>query len=232
MPGPLGTIAPTTDPNWAWDTPGWTNQGNTQDVEGQNLSAPGQGSMLIEPAALSGYIARTMDPDVTTIGGTGTNSTSTSQTCYLAAVQVLEPVTTGHIAYYQTVAGVTSPHFYMALYSATTGVQVAVTADQGAGAATTFEKVAWTTAVALSPGYYWVLRLSNATTTQKVAAYTLSAESQGLLSGTSVLNYTVGTSLRFAIGGTGLTSLATPPAVLTSSMVVSADTQSWFAGLY
>lgn len=42
MAGPLGTLGPSTDPLWADNTPGWTNQGNTGAVESSGvLGTPG-----------------------------------------------------------------------------------------------------------------------------------------------------------------------------------------------
>jgi hypothetical protein len=41
MPGPLGVLGPTVDPNWAWDTRAWTSQANTGDTIQTGASVPG-----------------------------------------------------------------------------------------------------------------------------------------------------------------------------------------------
>ena len=239
MAGPLGTIAPTTDPNWAWDTPGWTNQGNTSDVEGAQLSAPGQGSMLVEPAALSGYIARSMDPDVTSGGGTSTTTLFVTGTPFLFSMQVMDPVVTTGVAVAGAAAGPPT-HSIAALYSASSGQLVANTADLGAsGFGTAAAKIPWAATTALSAGYYWVLLVESSGTMGTLTSFTLAAESQLLLSNTGApIPFLTGTTPRFGIGSTGLTGMTATPAglvtlgTLTTSMVVTKNTKATFVGLY
>jgi hypothetical protein len=231
MPGPLGTLGPTVDPNWAWDTPGWTNQGNTQDVEGQNLGAPGQGSMLIEPAALSGYVSRTLDPDVSSVG-TGSAFAFATGVANMAALQVLEPVTTSKVVFNIATAAATPTYSCVGLYNAVSGSLVAQTSTTSSNFTGTGGKtLSWATATAISPGYYWVLFLSVAATGVKLNGFTLSPEAQSLLTSTAVMPFVIGSTLRFAVGGTNLTSLAAIPTTLTTAMVVSAAASGYFVGI-
>lgn len=217
MPGPLGPTGPTTDPNWGWNTIGWTNQGNLGgDVEGQSLSAPGQGSMLIEPAALSGYIARTLDPDVTSAGvGAITTATFVSGTPLLYALQVMEPAATTGVVVAGNTAGPPT-HSIAALYNASSGALVVTTGDLlTAGFGTTTAKIAWTAATALAPGYYWVLLAESGGTMGKINVYPLATEAQLLLSSTGApVPYVVGSTPRFGTGSTGMTSITATPAGL------------------
>lgn len=245
MPGPLGTIAPTTDPNWAWDTVGWTNQGNLGgDVEGQSLSAPGQGSMLVEPAALSGFIARSLDPDVTSVG-TSATLTFTTTVPVLFAVQVLEPVISTGVVVPGNTAGPPT-HAIAALYNATSGALVANTADLGAaGFGTTTAKFTWcspgtstTATIPVTSGYYWVMLVESAGTMGKINIFPSSTETQVLLGGTAAIPFTVGSTPRFATGSTGLNAVTATPAglvtlgTLTTSMVIAKYAQTVFVGLY
>jgi hypothetical protein len=229
----MAAPSPTTDPLWAYDTPAWTSQGNTGDTIGANLGAPGQGSMLIEPAALSGFIGRSLDPDVTSAGGAGAALTFATGVAQLAAIQVMDPAVTTKVLLNSNTPPVTPTYSAIGLYNATTGQQVAVTSTtstnfNGAAGA---RSINWTASTVVSSGYYWIMILSIAATGWKVSGYTLSAESQTLLTSTSVMPYVVGTSLRFGVGGTGLTALAALPTVLTTSMVISANTSAFFAGI-
>jgi hypothetical protein len=230
MPGPLGTLGPTVDPNWAWDTPAWTSQANTGDTIGTNLGSPGQGSMLVEPAALSGYIARTLDPDVSTTGAA--TFTFTSGTVYLSAFQVMDPATTTKCVVAGKAVG-TSAHAYAGLYNAVTGAQLAVTADL-TNFGTTAASHAWATAATLSPGYYWgaVMIVTGTTTTLTGVSFGAVNEAQLQLTGTAAIPFVLGTSLRFATGGTGLTGLTTLPTALAASNVVSANNTGYFFGIF
>lgn len=239
MPGPLGTLGPTVDPNWAWDTYGWTNQGNLGgDVQGQNLgAAPGQiATALGTPSALSGYISRSMDPDDSTqSSGTLTFVTGTAQ---LFGLLVLEPVSTTGIVVGGKTAGPPT-HSVAGLYNAVTGAQVAHTADLlTAGFGTAAAKIAWSAVTPIAPGFYWALLVESSGTMGTVNAMSLATntEMQVLLTGTAAIPFTPGSTPRFATGGTGLTSLtATPagiPAALTTSMVISATATASFVGIY
>ena len=227
MPAPT----PSNDPLWAFDTPGWTTQGNTGDTIGANLPSVSQGASLLEPAANSGYISRTLDPDVTTAGGAGTTLTMTSGTVYLFLLQVLDPAFTKSVVVVGANAG-TSTHAFVGLYNAFSGAQVAITADQTATVfGTTATKINWTTAAVLGPGYYWGAILTVSSVAPTLKAFTLAPEAQLLLTGTGVTGWTLGTNLRFATGVTGLTGLSTLPASLTGTMTCSATATASFIGI-
>lgn len=236
MPGPLGTLGPTVDPNWAWNTPAWNSQTNTGDTIGTNLGAPGQGSMLVEPAALSGYIARTLDPDVSAAGASST-LTLTSNTAYLFNLQVMDPVSTTGVVISGKNAGTTT-HAVAVLYNAVTGTQVAVTADLVAAAfGTAAAKIPWAAVTPIASGYYTVLLVATSSVSPTLNAIPLTiSEAQTLLTGTHPIPFVLGTTPRFATGGTGLTGLtATPagvPAALTAANVVSLTATASFVGLY
>lgn len=239
--GPLGPTGPTVDPNWAWDIPGWTSQGGTAaspttgpgDTIGQNLSSPGQGSMLIEPAALSGYITRTIDPDVTAASGAAGTFTPATGVVSMAAMQVMDPVVTTKVTVLGKAVG-TAAHAYVGLYNAVSGQLVASTADQGAsafGTGSAANSISWVTPTALSSGLYWAALLFVTGTTTTLVGIVMSPESYKLGSSTAALPFTIGATPRFATGGTGLTGLTTLPTALTTSMVISNSTTGYFVGL-
>lgn len=227
----MATPSPSNDPLWAYDTPGWTSQANTGDTIGANLPGVSTAALLAEPAALSGYIARAIDPDTTSAGGTGTTLSMTGGTAYLFAMQVVEPSYTTKVIVGGKTAG-TSTHGWAALFNAYTGTQIAITADltttQFGTSTTAFN---WASGAVIAPGYYYVMLLSVNSVAATLTAFTLSKEAQMLLTSTSCVAFTSGSSLRFATGGTNLTSLSAVPASLTSSMVVSATASASFVGI-
>ena len=227
MPAPN----PLTDPLWAFNTPGWNSQANTGDTIGTNLPSVSQGASLLEPAANSAYITRSMDPDVTTAGGAGTTLSLTSGTAFLFLVQVLDPAFTKSVVVVGAVAGTTTVAL-VGLYNAYSGAQIAATANQGAAAfGTTATKINWATAAVVQPGYYWVMVLTVNTVVPTLKAFTLAPEAQLLLTGTGVTLWTLGTNLRFATGVTGLTGLSALPASLTATMTSSATATCSFVGI-
>jgi hypothetical protein len=234
MAGPLGPLGPTVDPNWAYNTPAWSSQANTGDVEGTGI-VQGTISELVEPAALSGYITRTMDPDVSSAGVQTGSVGTVSGTAYLAAVQILQPAVSTKVNINVKTIPVTPTYSAIALFSSVTGQRLAITSTTSTNFNTTGGVAGgvlnWTTPAVLSSGYYWAVLLSIAATGVILQGFPLAGESQALLTGTGVLNYTVGSSLRFATGSTNLTGLAAMPTALTAAMVVSATASSWFAGI-
>jgi hypothetical protein len=231
----MATESPTTDPLWAYNVPGWTSQGNTGDTIGANMAGPGGGSMLIEPAALSGYLGRTLDPDVTAANGSAGTVTFATGTAIMAAMQIMEPALTSKVVLVGKAVG-TSTHAYAGLYNATSGQLVAQTADRlatGFGATSVATAISWTTPTVISSGYYWLLLFIVTGTTTTLVGLTLSSEAQSLLTGTAAVPFVLGSTPRFATGSTGLTSLAALPAALTTSMVIAPITGSsgFFAGL-
>ena len=159
MPGPLGTIAPTTDPNWAWDTPGWTNQGNTGDTEGAGLSAPSN-PLAPNGAILSGVIAATMDAGAASV--TGLTSLVTN-TAYGAMVYVAAPAVTTKVFANDSTAGTTT-HGYMLLTSLG-GTVLAATADL---TTTVGGAKSWAASTTLASGFYY---LAIATTNSVTGVY-------------------------------------------------------------
>jgi hypothetical protein len=231
--GPLGPQGPTVDPNWAWDVPGWNSQTNTGDTIGANLGSPGQASMLVEPAAWSGYITRTIDPDVTAAAGAAGTFTPATGVVSMAIMQVMDPAVTTKVTILGKAVG-TATHAYVGLYNAVSGQQVAITADQGAsafGTGSAANSLSWTVATPLASGYYWAALLFVTGTTTTLVGVSMSPESYKLGTGTAAMPYGVGTTPRFVTGGTGLTALTTLPAALTASMVVSNSTTGYFVGL-
>jgi hypothetical protein len=222
MPGPLGTLGPTVDPNWAWDTPGWTNQGNTSDTEGVQLAGQSNlgASVLIEPAALSGFLARTIDPDLSAVGAFALTASSTTS-MYGALMQTYDPIITKNVCYTYSVgtgSTGTQSHQWIALVNPGTGVVYAVTADAGATAASAgFNKVAWTATTVLPPAQYLVLYANIftawGTLQPKLGGIaTLAAEAQGLLATTQTTSGPITPYDRFAVYS-ALTAFTVAPAV-------------------
>lgn len=226
MPGPLGTLGPTVDPNWAWNTPAWTNQGNTGDTEGTNLNPAllGSNTYLTEPEALSGYVARSMDPAVNSAQNT-TKATLTNAVLYLAAMEVLAPaVTSKFVVSVGTVGGTSSTLF--GLY---TGVGTLIAADTAVAniPATSISRT-WTTAVALAPGLYYFAWLNTAAASGAVPFGTSQTSEQSLLAGTTF----PGTNFRFFSTGSALAALpASLSTGFTGAGTVASFTTSWFAGI-
>lgn len=147
MPGPLGTIAPTTDPNWAWDVPGWTNQGNTGDTEGAGLSAPSN-PLAPSGAILSGVVASTMDAGSAAVAGL----VAATNVAYAALVYVPAPAVTKK-AFASGAGSATATNGYYFL-SSVGGTVLAATASQGASALT--GALSWATPYTLSSGFYYL----------------------------------------------------------------------------
>jgi hypothetical protein len=160
----MAAPTPATDPNFAWDTQGWTNQGNTGDVEGENPGGSGLGlpaSSLVDPAALSGFAFRNMDPDQLTTAG----ATLTTNTVYFSAFTVDTPTISTKGLVDVTTHGTVTVAYY-AIVDAN-GTTQAVTANFG-GSWTSSSNVvqpeAWAStsnfyntglsAILIPPGYY------------------------------------------------------------------------------
>lgn len=226
MPGPLGPTGPTTDPNWAWDTPGWTNQSNTGDTEGTN-NAPaslGSNTYLTEPEALSGFVARSMDPAVNS-AQSSTKATFTNQVIYVAAMEVLAPaVTSKFVVSVGTIGGTSTSYF--GLYSAV-GTQMATIAVVNNIPATTISR-SWTTAAVLAPGTYYFAWLNATAASGAVPYATAQTSEQTLLSGTTF----PGSTFRFFSTGSGASTLPASLATgFTGAGTCASFTSSWFAGI-
>lgn len=161
--GPLGPTGPTVDPNWAWNVPGWNVQGGTAaspttgpgDTEGQNLTGAqlSNNAFLSEPEALSGYIARSMDPALNSLTSAFYSLAATT-TAAFAAVQVLDPVVTSKVtifAKYSTTSAVAG----VGLYNFA-GTQIATCNSAALGASAGVITTSWSTAAVLSPGTYYI----------------------------------------------------------------------------
>lgn len=230
MPGPLGTIAPTTDPNWAWDTPGWTNQGNLGgDVEGQNLSPAllATNSFLNEPEGLSGFVSRSIDPAVNSavVKGTGV-ATFTTAVLYLAAMEVLAPAVTKQVVVSVGTVGGTSTTL-LGLYNST-GSLVASTVSIPTIPATTIAR-SWVTPAVLAPGIYYGAWLNMTAASGAVPFANATSTEQLMLAGTTF----PGTTFRFFSTGTGLTTVLPPllASGFTGAGTVAATNFAWFMGI-
>jgi hypothetical protein len=219
----MAAPSPATDPLWAYDTPGWTNQGNTGDTIGTQLTgAPfSANAFLGEPEALSGYIARSIDPALNSVSGTTGTAISANTTGYFAALEVMNPALTKKIVVstkYTTSADTLS----MALYNFA-GVQVATIT--GVAQTTSFAPVigTWSTAATLGPGTYYVgLCASSTHTTLQTTTLTVeqSLLAQATTFAANVLNW------RFF---TATITANTLPTTLSGTIV--GGTVGWFAGL-
>jgi hypothetical protein len=229
MPGPLGATGPTLDPNWAWDTQGWTNQGNLGgDVEGQNLnpSLLSANTYLTEPESLSGYVGRSMDPAVNSAGAANKQTPSVG-VLYLAAMEILAPAVTSKYVVSVATAGTTTSSVFQGLYN-NQGALVASNTAVGTIAATTISRT-WTTPAVLSPGLYYGAWLTGVAGAQAAQFYgtAISAE-QSLLSGTTW----PGTTFRFLSTGSSLAALPASLATgFTGSGTVASYGFAWFFGI-
>jgi hypothetical protein len=225
MAGPLGIIAPSTDPNWAYDTPGWTNQGNTGDVEGSQLAGASfaGNAFLGEPEALSGYIARSIDPSVlSTVASNFLVMGTSSTTAYFAAVDVIAPAKTSAVVIYaKSVSSSTSAN--VGLYNSA-GVQL-TTAAPALTTSVAAVKTSWSAAQILAPGTYYVGVTTSAAVGVDLCGTSLTVEQALLPEATTfaagVLNFRF-----FNVGSLTANSLPSP-----ISGTISAGTYGFFVGL-
>jgi hypothetical protein len=217
----MAAPSPATDPIWAYNTPGWTNQGNTGDVEGAQLTGTtfSANAFLSEPEGLSGYIARSIDPTVASLGTTGQAMTDTI--AWFAAVEVLAPAQTKKL-YLAVKYASAAEAIDCGLYNFA-GVQL-TTATVTPGSTTLYSASAsWAAAQVLSPGTYYVGAVSTAAN-DTMASVTLSVEQATLPQATTfaanVLNW------RFFQQTVSAGAL---PGSLTGS--IAGSTVGWFAGL-
>lgn len=151
----MAAPTPATDPNFAWDTQGWTNQGNTGDVEGTNLypASLGANQYLVEPEALSGFIARSMDPALNSVAS-GTYNLLATTTAAFAAVQVLEPAITSKVTIFAKYSA-TSAVAGLGLYNFA-GTQLTTCNSSALTASNAAYVTSWATPQVLAPGIYYV----------------------------------------------------------------------------
>src|ERR1700729_915508 len=157
----MAAPSPATDPLWAYDTPGWTNQGNTGDIPTPGANGIGADTMLIEPASTSAFLTRSIDPDISQ-SGTGLTMSNSLMTCTL--LSVLGPTLTTKVAFNVQTVDITSPtKKWWALVQWPSATVVAVTANSvavyGSTGATT---VSWTAPTVLSSGLYYAVLVDNA----------------------------------------------------------------------
>lgn len=224
MAGPLGTIAPTTDPNWAWDTPGWTNQGNTSDVEGAQLSGATltNNAYLSEPEALSGFIARSMDPALNSLTSSNYSLAATTTAAW-AAIQVLDPCVTSKVTIFAKYSA-TSATAGLGLYNFN-GTLIASCTSASLGASNAVVTTSWSTAAVLAPGPYYIgVVTKTGSGFVSLAATTLTVENALLAQATTfaanVLNW------RFF---SATVTANTLPATLSGT--IAGTTNGWFVGL-
>lgn len=220
----MAAPSPATDPLWAYDTPGWTNQNATGDIEGNNLT-PVSFEYLAEPAAASWYLARTMDPDLSAAAGTVTPSNA-ALNCLL--VWVPAPCLTHGAIFNPTTTGVTISWNWCALVNAVNGVVMAVSAEQSAAPTSgTVYEYTWSAATIIAPGFYYITLATKWTTQPTFTGIaTLAREVQYNLTGVNPYFY------RFSTYSVVPTS--TPPtlnSVLITGGSFTAATSAIFSGL-
>ena len=217
----MATPTPANDPLWAYDTPGWTNQGNTGDTIGTQLTGTtfSVNAFLSEPEGLSGYIARSIDPTVASLGTTGTAMSST--TAYFTAIELLAPAQTKKL-YLAVKYASAAEAIDCGLYNFA-GTQL-TTATVTPGSTTLYNASAsWAASQVLAPGTYYVGAVATAAN-DTMASVTLSVEQALLAQATTfaanVLNW------RFF---QQTVSAGTLPGSLTGT--IAGSTVGWFAGL-
>jgi hypothetical protein len=153
----MAVQSPGTDPLYAWDVPGWTNQkGGSLATAGTNL-IESQGTTGTAPlGGAGGFLAQTMPGEA---AGT-TVTADTTNTFFGYLIYVNEAVSTTGIAFANVAAG-TCTVFYGALasiISQTSLSTVAATAESHASLAnTTTLDLAWSGGPFLiAPGYYYL----------------------------------------------------------------------------
>lgn len=223
--GPLGPTGPTADPNWAWDIPGWTNQGNTGDTEGSQLGGAqlSNNAFLSEPEALSGFIARSMDPAINSVTAGTPYSLGATTLAAFAAVQVLDPVVTSKVTIFAKYSA-TSATAGIGLYNFA-GTQIASCTSAGLTSSNAAYTTSWGTAAVLSPGTYYIGVVTHSGSGfVDFAATTLTVENALLAQATTfaanVLNW------RFF---SATVTANTLPATISGT--IASTTYGWFVGL-
>lgn len=135
---------PQGDPNWAYDTLGWTNQGNTGDVP-----TTGASNGVVSPydAELSGVLASTMD------SGSAVTAAFTPATGIFYGGLIYLGGSAKSTKYFASVSAAgTTTHAYVALLSPA-GATLATSADLTTLSTATGS---WATAPVLSAGFYYL----------------------------------------------------------------------------
>lgn len=222
------------DPLYAYNTAGFTNQNDgvvgslAANVEGAvgTVAAGllGNNQYIGEPEALSGYVARSMDPAVNSAQNS-TKATFTNQVLYLTALEVLDPAQTSKFVVSVGTVGGTSTTLF-GLYNSV-GAQVAASASVSNIAASTISRN-WTASAVLYPGTYWFGWLNTAAASGAVPFATAQTSEQTLLSGTTF----PGTTFRWISTGSSVAALPTSLTTgFTGAGTVASFTTSWFAGI-
>jgi hypothetical protein len=180
---------------------------------GDSLDVPAYLAGIQHPR-LYGYAGWTYPPDNATSGKAGI-----AGTLYLAGFSIPRPVTITKLAWGNNTAGVApvTNENWIGLYSASGAKLAGVNVDARVTTPGAWKETV--TAVALSPGTYWVAYLFNATTMPQ--PFRLGDVSAGLMN----LGLSAST-LKYAINGTGLTAL---PSSITPGSNVSAQFSYWGA---
>ena len=220
----MAAPSPVTDPLWAYDTPGWTNQGSTGDIPlGSGLSSDseiGPGEAIVQ-----GYQAMSFDPMLTAT----TTQIPTAGIVYLAKIMLPDPFATTSVNIFCVAAG-NATAFYLGVYSAS-GALVSTSADKHASLASATALVAaQITPAAASAGVVYAAMLNVGGTTTSVSAMTgptsaAVAAGAGLVVPAATTPFT-NNSPRFATVLTGQTAL---PATITPSAVAFSAFGLWVA---
>jgi hypothetical protein len=189
------------DPTWAYDVPGWTNQGNTGDIATTNSTTF---EYLIEPAAASLYLARTIDPDVS--ASSAIVASRTLINC--ALVWVPAPILTTSVVFNVASVDVSPGSYkYWVLVNMVTRAVEAVTANSTpVYGATGMGTANWTAKTVISSGFHYIAQVNTAATAPGFTGVSpLQAEAQYNLSAGSTT-----APLRFC---TNSQTISTAPAV-------------------
>jgi hypothetical protein len=159
----MAVQTPGTDPLYAWDVPGWTNQKmGASATAGLNLIESGGATPATlggsSGAALNGYLGWTNDP----ISNAADTLLPATNTFYGSLIYLPEGGVTTKLIVNETTNGTTT-HAYGVLASVSSlsnlaATVIALTADKTSGTVDTFAGVAWATpgtSVVLAPGFYY-----------------------------------------------------------------------------
>jgi len=199
MPAP----SPATDPLWAYNTLGWTNQGNTGDIPTGGTTSF---DYIQEPASLSYFLARTLDPDLSVAAGYTIGS---SNTFYGGLVWFPGPTLVTSLVFDITTVGGTPTISYATIWNPTQNNAVlAVSANSTSALASGMNTVNFTAKTVIPSGVYYVgMSLSQPTHTTVISGIaSLQPECQSNLTGTAPYFY------RF-ITITGQTLTTSPPTI-------------------
>jgi hypothetical protein len=211
---------PGTDPLFAWDIPGWTNQGATapkgpdtlEGLPGNTTTQLNQVGSIGSPGS-AGLMAWTMDP------AAAASTTSALSSGIYGLVQVPVETTVDHVYIWQVAAS--GAHMYVVL-SDLFGNVIAATADQTTG--TVQGKVALAAATTIGPGFYYLGAQSSGSST----FFGMTANQVTMISGAVTYSATAPYAFPRFVTATGAAGASAPTALtFTSAATIGAP----FVGL-